>query len=80
MEIQVVGMPSEPVHNFSNVQEMIDAAPSLGWTYAGLEDQLHLVPQLRGLPKFKELCGPMGSSDVHKIRYETWPAYDLYSN
>lgn len=80
MELMIVGMPSERVHVFTNVQELIDAAPALGWTFVGLESQTHLAAQLVGLPKFKELCGPMGSSDVSKIRYETWPAHEFYSN
>lgn len=79
MEIQVVGMPSDPVHTFASAQELIDAAPALGWTFTGFESQPHLAKQLIGLPKFTELCGPMGSSDVTKIRYETWPAYEFYS-
>lgn len=79
MEIMVVGMPSEPLHTFASAQEMIDAARVLGWTFTGFESQTHLAEQLIGLPKFTELCGPMGSSDVTKIRYETWPAYDFYS-
>lgn len=79
MEIQVVGMPTEPVHIFATAQEMIDAAPALGWTFSGFESQAHLAKQLVGLPKFTELCGPMGSRDVTKIRYETWPANELYS-
>ncbi|MGX5723163.1 hypothetical protein [Shinella zoogloeoides] len=79
MEITVVGMPSEPVHTFMSAQEMIESAPTLGWTFLGVEEQPHLAKQLIGLPKFKELCGPMGSSDIHKIRYETWQANSLYS-
>ena len=79
MEIQVIGMPIEAVHTFASAQEMIDAAPALGWAFAGFESQSHLAKQLVGLPKFTELCGPMGSGDVNKIRYETWPAHELYS-
>ena len=79
MKIQVVGMPSEAVHNFASAQDMIDAAPSLGWTFTNHEDQPHLAKHLISLPKFKELYGPMDGGDG-MVRYETWPAQELYSS
>jgi hypothetical protein len=81
MEIQVVGIESQP--KFSSAEELLAAAPSLGLTHTGFERQTHLLPVLQGLPKFKELAGPMGNGETAdgepRIRYETWEAYDLYS-
>lgn len=83
MKITVVGMPSEQIHYFDGAEEMIAAAPSLGWTLKGVENQAHLLPHLLSLPTFVELCGPMGDSgkdNAQQARYETWPAYEMYSS
>ncbi|RYE66277.1 MAG: hypothetical protein EOO81_11680 [Oxalobacteraceae bacterium] len=80
MKIIVVGLPPEPIHAFETAEEMIAAAPKLGWTLLGSEDAPHLRHHLLGLPKFNELCGPMGEGSDGQVRYETWPANEFYSS
>ncbi|MEW9615213.1 hypothetical protein AB3G45_15420 [Shinella sp. S4-D37] len=82
MEITVVGLEGLGIPKFSTPEDMIAAAPAYGLTHTGFEQQTHLVAHLIGLPKFKELHGPMenGSKDGNlKIRYETWAASEFYS-
>ena len=53
-----------------------------GFTPTGTSDRDSLRPELRGLPTYSELAGPMwnGSKDgVACIRYETWPVYRAMS-
>ena len=54
-----------------------------GFKPNGVEQGRHLRAELRGEPRFQELCGPMwGGSDPedgHIVRYEDWKAYDLLS-
>ncbi|MBZ9649417.1 hypothetical protein K9B33_17925 [Sphingobium sp. 3R8] len=78
MKIMVVGMPSEPIHEFASGEDMVAAAPAHGWTLTGYEDMPHLNEALRGMPKFMELHGPAGGGD--SVRYETWEANNLYSS
>ncbi|WP_173995775.1 hypothetical protein [Agrobacterium tumefaciens] len=83
MEITVVGLKGLDIPKFSTPDDMVAAAPSYGLTHTGYETQTHLRAHLIGLPKFKELHGPMdnGSKDgVLKVRYETWEASELYSS
>jgi hypothetical protein len=78
MKLVVVGMPNEESFAFNSAQEMIDAAPQRGWTFTGTNDHSQSRPLLMGMPKFKGLAGPFGNGD--DVRYETWPAYKLYSS
>jgi hypothetical protein len=81
MEIQLIGVKGQP--NFASVADLVAAAPALGLNQTGVETATHLLPELQGLPKFKELAGPMGNGKTRdgepRIRYETWEANDLYS-
>lgn len=78
MKIQIIGLDQEEIPTFENAEALLAAAPGLGLTHTGTETAEHLLPVLRGLPKFKELAGPMGDGKPI-IRYETWAAYDIYS-
>lgn len=84
MEITVVGMPDEPVYKFSTGEEMLEKSREVSWEFAGFEIQPYLVKVLHGLPKFKELCGPVadGISDhgFVKILYQTRAANEFYSS
>lgn len=53
-----------------------------GYQFEGIEAAPRLREELRGHPKFRELCGPMwgGEKDGEPvIRYESWPAYERLS-
>ncbi|WP_146258633.1 hypothetical protein [Agrobacterium rosae] len=81
LKITIVGLQGQ-TPSFDNAEELIAASAGLGITHIGTEDQTHLLPHLIGLPKFKELAGPMGNGEkdgVSQVRYETWEAYDLLS-
>lgn len=52
-------------------------AEKLGYTFAGVETSPMRRPELRGLPRFRELLGPMWDGGV--IRYEDQKVYDLMS-
>lgn len=81
MEIQLIGIEGQPI--FTKVSDLLIAAPTLGLTQTGVESAAHLATELQGLPKFKELVGPIGNGSTPRgeprIRYETWKAYELYS-
>lgn len=81
MKITIIGLTGQtPI--FSTPQDLIAAAPSLGLTQKGFETQSHLLAHLIGLPKFKELAGPLGNGTKNgedQVRYETWEAFELLS-
>ncbi len=81
MEIQLIGVEGQPT--FATVNDLLAAAPALGLTQTGVETATHLLAELKGLTKFKELAGPMGNGKTAagdpRIRYENWKANDFYS-
>ena len=82
MKIDLVDV--DRLSKFDGVEELLAAAPALGLTAAGVETSPHLRQELIGLPKFKELAGPMGGGETPEgefhVRYETWKANKLYSS
>jgi len=80
MEILLVGMPGNPTYR--SVEDLLIAGSAFGLTYTGVETAEHLIVPLQGLPKFKELAGPMGGqmeAGQVRVRYETWDANEMYS-
>ena len=81
LEFPLVGLPGNPT--YSSVEALLEAAAAFGLTYTGLETAKHLNQELQGLPKFKELAGPMGNGKspqgTTRIRYETWEVNEIYS-
>jgi len=77
------------VTNKAREAEIIDAADAIGafedrgYVYTGGEGGPHLRPELRGQPKFTELCGPMWGGTTADgtpiIRYEDWGSYEVLS-
>ena len=82
MEIQIVGVPGDPIYR--SVENLIAAASAYGFTQTGVQKGTHLNASLQGLPTFKELSGPMGggrsAQGLTEIRYETWEANRLLSS
>lgn len=67
--------------HFDTIEDLRAAAARLGLTEIGVVDDERLNAGLQGLPKFKELAGPMGpQKDGAEVRYETWEAYEIYSS
>lgn len=78
MRVQLVGTGN--AENFASIDEFRDAATRLGITEVGVVDDPRLNIGLQGLPRFKELAGPMSPhKDGTEVRYETWEAYEIYS-
>lgn len=78
MKFQLVDMPPVGAREFDDETSFKVACDAAGYTYQGVEEAPHLLPHLRGLPKYQQLHGPMGG-DPDRVRYETWPASEMYS-
>lgn len=81
LEFQLVGLPENPT--YSSVEALLEEAAAFGLTHTGPETAKHLNQELQGLPKFRELSGPMGNDKspqgAMRVRYETWEANEIYS-
>ena len=82
IEFQLIGMPGNPIYR--SLEALHEAAAAFGLTLTASETPSpHLSATLQGLPRFKELMGPMGGSrsaqGVTLIRYETHEANKFYS-
>lgn len=54
-------------------ENMLEAFSVRGYEQSGVETRSSLRAELQGMPKFKNLCGPMFDGDA--IRYESREAY-----
>jgi hypothetical protein len=82
MKVQLVGMLNGPT--FDSVDDFMEVMSEMKLTYQGKCEESHIVEYLQGLPKYKELSGPLGGqhdSDGNKMaRYETWEVFNFLSS
>jgi len=66
------------VINLTDRRSLANFSTHRGWTKDGIERGAHLRKELRGEPKFKEMCGPMFDGPG-VVRYESWEVYERLS-
>ena len=80
MKYHVVTEKATKLEEFNSVEELTAKYPDDG---SRREFSTHLMEELRGRPKLKDMCGPCwgGNADNGEpiIRYEDWPSYEILS-
>ena len=64
---------------FDNEKDFISFCEKQGWKQTGVVQSKFKREELQNTPTFKELAGAMYDGE-DSVRYETWDAYEMYSN